>query len=78
MDIVQPEQVVQVMVLSVDPNQRRISLSLKGALPKEAPPPEEEEEEEVEIKPRKPRTTPLRGGVGDQTWIPEIPEEPST
>jgi small subunit ribosomal protein S1 len=76
-DIVQPEQVVQVMVLSVDPAQRRISLSLKAALPKEAPPPEEEEEEEVEIKPRKPRTTPLRGGVGDQAWLPEVPEEGS-
>lgn len=65
-DFVQADQVVQVMVLAVDPEQRRISLSLKAALPKEAPPPEEvEEEEEVEeVKPPRPRTTPLRGGVG--------------
>jgi small subunit ribosomal protein S1 len=65
-DIVQEAQEVQVMVLNVDPAQRRISLSLKAALPKEAPAAvEEEEEEEVEVKPERPRTTPLRGGLGD-------------
>jgi ribosomal protein S1 len=69
-DFVQPDQVVQVMVLSVDPEQRRISLSLKGALPKEAPPVEEEEEEAGEVKPIKPRTTPLRGGIGQQWSLP--------
>jgi ribosomal protein S1 len=80
-DIVQPEQVVQVMVLSVDPEQRRIALSLKAALPKEAEVPEEEEEE-VEYKPIKPRTTPLRGGIGEQWNLPEPKEtqepEPGT
>jgi small subunit ribosomal protein S1 len=66
-DIVKPGQEVQVMVLKVDPEQRKISLSLKAALPKEEPPPaEEEEEEEAEVKPPRPRTTPLRGGIGDQ------------
>ncbi|MBY0523459.1 MAG: S1 RNA-binding domain-containing protein [Gemmataceae bacterium] len=67
-DIVQVDQLVQVMVLSVEQAQKRISLSLKGALPKaeEAPPPEEEEEEEIEVKPRPPRATPLRGGIGDK------------
>jgi small subunit ribosomal protein S1 len=66
-DVVQEGQEVQVMVLAVDPAQRRISLSLKAALPKEAPPPEEEAEEEEEApKPPRPRTTPLRGGIGDQ------------
>jgi ribosomal protein S1 len=69
-DIVQPNQVVQVMVLSVDPEQRRISLSLKGALPKEAAPVEEEEEEAVDEQPSKPRTTPLRGGIGQQWTLP--------
>jgi len=68
-DFVQPDQVVQVMVLSVDPEQRRISLSLKGALPKEAPP-VEEEEEEGDVTPIKPRTTPLRGGIGQQWRLP--------
>jgi small subunit ribosomal protein S1 len=73
-DIVQPDQVVQVMVLSVDPQQRRISLSLKAALPKEAPPPEEEEEEVGELPPPKPRTTPLRGGIGQQWTLPGAEE----
>ncbi|HLJ92033.1 MAG TPA: S1 RNA-binding domain-containing protein [Gemmataceae bacterium] len=62
-DVVQVGQEVRVMVLDVDRNQRRISLSLKAAMPKEAEEPEEEEE--VEVKPRRPRTTPLRGGLGD-------------
>ena len=66
-DVVQPGQEVAVRVLAVDRNQRRISLSLKEALPKEAAKPAEEaEEEEVEVRPRRPRTTPLRGGIGDQ------------
>jgi ribosomal protein S1 len=62
-DIVQAGQEVQVMILGVDRNQRRISLSLKAALPK----PEEaaeEPEEEVPAKPPRQRTTPLRGGLG--------------
>jgi small subunit ribosomal protein S1 len=63
-DIVQVEQEVRVMVLAVDRNQRRISLSLKAAMPEEAEEPEEEEEQ-VEIKRSRPRTTPLRGGLGD-------------
>src|SRR5262249_22026135 len=63
-DIVKPGQDVQVMVLSVDPPQRRISLSLKAALPKEPEAAAEEEpEEQVEVKPPRPRTTPLRGGI---------------
>jgi ribosomal protein S1 len=62
-DIVQPGQEVAVVVLSVDPAQRRISLSLKQALPKEEAEPEEEGEEAPPTPPR-PRTTPLRGGLG--------------
>lgn len=64
-DIVQVGQEVQVKVLLVDPTQRRISLSLKAALPEEAPEEEEEETPVEEVKPPKPRTTPLRGGIGD-------------
>jgi small subunit ribosomal protein S1 len=62
-DIVQPGQEVNVMVLSVDRNQRRISLSLKAAIAKEEP--VEEPEEEPVQKPVRPRTTPLRGGIGE-------------
>jgi small subunit ribosomal protein S1 len=65
-DVVQPGQEVQVMVLNVDPVQRRISLSLKAAMPKEGEEAAEKEaEEQVEVKPQRPRTTPLRGGIGD-------------
>jgi len=65
-DIVQAGQEVRVMVLAVDRNQKRISLSLKAAIPEEAEEPQEEEEE-VEVKrPPRPRTTPLRGGLGDR------------
>ena len=65
-DVVKVGQEVQVMVLNVDPAARRISLSLKAALPQEPESVEEEEEEEPEVpvKPPKPRTTPLRGGTG--------------
>jgi small subunit ribosomal protein S1 len=68
-DIVKEGQEVQVMILSVDPAQRRISLSLKAALPKEAAPAAAEEppqEEEAPRKPPRPRKTPLRGGIGSE------------
>ncbi len=70
-DVVRPGQEVQVMVLTVDPAQRRIALSLKQALPEEPEPEapaaaaEEPEEEEA---PLRPRTTPLRGGIGKKEW----------
>jgi small subunit ribosomal protein S1 len=66
-DIVQVGQEVNVKVLSVDPGQRRISLSLKAALPKEPEALEEETAEETAPAKRpRPRTTPLRGGIGDE------------
>jgi len=67
-DIVQPGQEVQVMVLRIDPAQRKMALSLKAALPKvaEAAVEEEADEEVVEVKPPRPRTSPLRGGLGER------------
>ena len=67
------------MVLSVDPEQRRISLSLKAALPKEPETEavEEAEEEAVEVKPPRPRTTPLRGGIGEKPQIRHSEETPN-
>ena len=67
-DVVQPEQEVRVKVLRVDPEQRRISLSIRSAVAAPEPTPEEEEEAEEEApkKPPRPRTTPLRGGIGEQ------------
>jgi small subunit ribosomal protein S1 len=64
-DVVQPGQEVQVLVLRVDPAQRKISLSLKAAQSKEVEEAPEEEEEEIAPRPERPRTTPLRGGLGD-------------
>jgi small subunit ribosomal protein S1 len=68
-DVVKEGQEVQVMVLSIDPAQRRISLSLKAALPKEPEPEEaatEEAESEEPPQPPRPRTTPLRGGLNER------------
>src|SRR5262249_46114689 len=67
-DIVQAGQEVKVLVLRVDKAAHRLSLSLKQALPKPEPKPEEEDEaeEQVEVKPPRPRTTPLRGGIGEE------------
>ncbi len=67
-EVVQVGQEVQVKVLSVDPNQRRISLSLKAAMKEPEPEAAEEPEEEAPpAKPPRPRTTPLRGGIGSGT-----------
>lgn len=75
-DVVQPGREVEVKVLGVDAAQKRISLSLKAALAKEEPPPEEQEQEaeepEAPAKPPRPRTTPLRGGIGSRTVF-ELP-----
>jgi small subunit ribosomal protein S1 len=63
-DIVQAGQDVQVKVLSIDPEQRRIGLSLKAA--QAEPEPEEEEVEEEAPKKVRPRNFELRGGIGSQ------------
>ena len=67
-DVVAEGQEVQVMVLRVDPASRRISLSIKAALAKviEETPEETDGEGEAEVKPPRPRTTPLRGGLGKE------------
>jgi small subunit ribosomal protein S1 len=72
-DFVKPEQEVQVKVLAIDKAQRRIGLSLKAALPEEAPPPEEEPEEELPPPKPRVRTTPLRGGIGEKWELPAPP-----
>lgn len=76
-DFVKPGQDVQVKVMTVDKGQRRIGLSLKAALPEEAPAAVEEEPEEeiVPVKPRV-RTTPLRGGIGEKFQLPMPGGEP--
>jgi small subunit ribosomal protein S1 len=75
-DVVKPGQEVEVVVVSVDPGQRRIGLSLKAALAKE-PEPEEaaapEPEEPVEPPKPRVRTTPLRGGIGSGGPLINLP-----
>lgn len=63
-DVVNRGDEVQVMVLSIDPAQKRMSLSLKAALPEAAPEPDEDDTGEP--RPERVRTTPLRGGIGSE------------
>lgn len=76
-DVVQVDQPVQVMVLRIEPETRKIGLSLKAALAPEEPEEAEVEEVAEEVKPAKPRTTPLRGGVGNAAFTLKTEEEPS-
>ena len=73
-DVVKEGQDVEVKVLSVDPESRRISLSLREALApapvKTEEPEEEEAASEEPAKPRK-RNYELKGGVGSPIQIPE-------
>jgi small subunit ribosomal protein S1 len=67
-DIVKPEQEVEAKIITLDPQQKRIGLSLRALIPTEKPKTEEEAAEESEpekpAKPPKPRATPLKGGIG--------------
>jgi len=69
-DVVKPGEKVTAKIMSIDPDNERISLSLKAVIPVEAPKTEEEEEEaDTEpAKPPRPRTTPLRGGIGEASF----------
>src|ERR1043166_1918127 len=69
-DIVKEGQEVTAKVLNIDAAQQRMSLSLKEALPEEAPPKPAEDAEaeaadETPPEPRKP-TPNLRGGIGSK------------
>lgn len=76
-DVVKPDQEVEAKIVSLDPDSKRIGLSLKAMIPTEKPKVEEPEEEEVEEtpkKPAKPRTTPLKGGMGGSGNLFSMPE----
>lgn len=67
-DVLQEGQEVEVQVLSVDPEQQRISLSLKALEARATPAPKDEIEEAPEpatpaVAPKK-RAVPLKGGIG--------------
>jgi len=70
LDAVKSGDEVRVMILSIDPESRRISLSIKATI-QDAEPAEETvpvptpTAPAVPAKPAKPRATPLRGGIGN-------------
>jgi small subunit ribosomal protein S1 len=72
-DIVKPEQVVEVRIVKIDSDEKKIALSLIP-LPTASPAEEEDEEEDDEPKPPKPEPKiPLKGGLGDRDPFLEPP-----
>jgi small subunit ribosomal protein S1 len=64
-DIVQAGQEVEVRVLKVEPEQKRIGLSLLPAKGKEAIEVDDQEEDDQPPAPKPERKVPLKGGLGD-------------
>ncbi len=64
-DIVKPEQEVEVRILKIEPNSKKISLSLRP-LPVQAAEPAEVEDEDASRPPRPVPKFPLKGGLGDK------------
>ena len=68
-DFAQPDQEVEARILEIDPEQRRIALSMKA--PPAVPTPEPEEAEHDTPPASKPeRKMPLKGGLGDRDRNP--------
>jgi small subunit ribosomal protein S1 len=65
-DIVQPGQEVEVRVLKVEPDLKRIALSLLPAKGSEAAAEEVEEDDGTPPPPKPERKVPLKGGLGDR------------
>jgi small subunit ribosomal protein S1 len=72
--VVQEGQEVNVKVLNIDKENRRIALSIKQAQAAPEPEPEPEETAEEAAKPKKPSNTKLRGGVGNKWTLPNLGE----
>jgi len=75
-DVAKEGQEVTVKVLSIDSENRRISLSIRQAIPRVEVKSEEDEgdEETVEPKPDRPRNFELRGGLGGPSQLFEEKE----
>jgi small subunit ribosomal protein S1 len=74
-DIVKPEQEVEVRILKVEPEVKKISLSLRPLPTVPVEEDLEEEDEEADETPQTPkpeRKVPLKGGLGDRdlVWPP--------
>lgn len=72
-DVAKEGQEVTVKVLSVDPEARRISLSIRQAIPRVEVKPADEDEDDSETetpaKPERPRNFELRGGLGGPSQL---------
>jgi small subunit ribosomal protein S1 len=65
-DIVQAGQEVEVRILKVEPDLKRIALSLLPAKGKEGKAAEDEEGDKTPPPPKPERKVPLKGGLGDR------------
>jgi small subunit ribosomal protein S1 len=63
-DVVKPDQEVEVRILKIEPEARKISLSLRQAIVE--PVEDAEDEDEPPPAPKPERKTPLKGGLGDR------------
>jgi small subunit ribosomal protein S1 len=70
-DIVKPDQEVEVRILKIDPEAKKISLSLRPSptAPVEPETEEDEADDEMPLPARPPRKVPLKGGLGDLDMI---------
>jgi ribosomal protein S1 len=68
-DIVKPDQEVEVRILKIEPEARKIALSLRP-LPKLTVPEPEEEDDDAPAAPAPVRKVPLKGGLGDRDKDP--------
>jgi small subunit ribosomal protein S1 len=72
-DIVKADQEVEVRILKIEPELKKIALSLKPLPKEEAALLEEEDDEESSEEasaPKPERKVPLRGGLGDRDPLP--------
>jgi small subunit ribosomal protein S1 len=65
-DVVQPGQEVDVRILKIEPDLKRISLSLRPLAPAPVAEPEEDEADDTPPAPKPERKVPLKGGLGDR------------
>jgi ribosomal protein S1 len=69
-EVVKESDWVDVYILSIDTENKKMSLSIKQAMAINNPPPEPTEESVEEETPAKPKNTfkgPLKGGIGEST-----------
>jgi ribosomal protein S1 len=69
-DVVQPEQEVEVRILKVEPDAKRISLSLLPLAKGQEVEEDDEDEDDTPPTPKPERKIPLKGGLGDRDKRP--------